>query len=288
MSEIQKILVVGSGTMGAQIAMVCALAGYQSTVQDISAASLERAERELRERMSAQVVKGRKSAEEVAAAFERLSFTSDLRAGGTGADFAIEAATEQLDIKREIFAKLGQVTPPHAILTTNSSTLGSSQVAEASGRPERVCNLHFFNPALIMRAVEIVRHPDTSDETIARAAELAKRLGKHPVLLEKEIPGFVANRLMGAVREEALSLYADGVASIADIDTAARDALGYPMGPFQLMDLVGLDVTVLIRKAAYEQTGDPKELPHSLLVELVEEGHYGRKTGKGWYEYADA
>jgi len=107
------------------------------------------------------------------------------------------------------------------------------------------------------------------------------------VQLEKEVPGFVANRLMGAVREEALRLYADGVSSVADIDTAARDALGYPMGPFQLMDLVGLDVTVLIRQAAYEQTGDPKDLPHPLLVELVEQGHFGRKTGKGWYDYAD-
>ncbi|MEV8135431.1 3-hydroxyacyl-CoA dehydrogenase family protein [Microbacterium aurantiacum] len=285
--DVNRLLVVGSGAMGSQIGMVAALAGIDTTIQDVSAEALERAEAQLRERIGSSVAKGRRTQEEAEAAFRRLSFSTDLEAAAADADYVIEAATERLDIKRQIFELLDAVTPAHAILATNSSTLGSSSVADATDRPDRVCNLHFFNPALVMRAVEIVRNPETSDKTIATSVALAERLGKRPVLLNREIPGFVANRLMGAVRDEALRLYSDGIASVEDIDTAAKDALGYPMGPFELMDLVGLDVSYLIRQATYEQTGDPADLPHPALVALYEQGHYGRKTGKGWYEYAD-
>ena len=145
--------------------------------------------------------------------------------------------------------------------------------------------MHFFNPALVMKCVEVVRHGKTSQATVDTTMELARAMGKAPVLINREIPGFVANRLMGAIRDEALRLYSDGIASVADIDTAAKTALGHPMGPFELMDLVGLDVSYLIRQATFDETQDPADLPHPALRELYEQGHYGRKSGQGWYSY---
>lgn len=283
--KINRILVVGAGAMGSQIGMVCALAEYQVTLQDVSEDMLGTAREQLTARMDSSVDKGRRSRADADAALDRLAFTTSLEDGAADADFVIEAATEKLEVKRAIFAALGQAAPRHAILATNSSTLGSSKVADESGRPEQVCNMHFFNPALVMKCVEVVRHDKTSQETVDATLELARSLGKAPVLINREIPGFVANRLMGAIRDEALRLYADGIASVEDIDTAARTALGHPMGPFELMDLVGLDVSYLIRQATFEETQDPSDLPHPALKELYEQGNYGRKTGKGWYSY---
>ena len=285
MSTITRILVVGAGAMGSQIAMVAAAAGYRTAVQDVSADMLAQAQTQLTARMQAKVDKGSLSREDADAALGRLEFTSSLPDAAAEADFVIEAATEKLDIKRSIFAGLDAAAPAHAILATNSSTLGSSAVASATGRPEKVCNMHFFNPALVMKCVEVVRNPETSQDTVDTALELARSLGKSPVLINKEIPGFVANRLMGALRDEALRLYADGVADFRDIDTAAKTALNHPMGPFELMDLVGLDVSYLIRQATFDQTGDPADLPHPLLKDLYDQGRFGRKTGQGWYSY---
>ncbi|WP_256883059.1 3-hydroxyacyl-CoA dehydrogenase family protein [Arthrobacter sp. STN4] len=286
--QINKILVIGAGAMGSQIGMVCALAGYQVTIQDVAADMLAMARKQLTDRIDSSVAKGRRSRQDANAALARLTFTTSLHAGAADTDFVIEAATEKLEVKRGIFAALGQVAPAHAILATNSSTLGSSKVADETGRPERVCNMHFFNPALVMKCVEVVRHGKTSQDTVDATMELARSLGKSPVLINREIPGFVANRLMGALRDEALRLYADGTASVADIDTAARTALGHPMGPFELMDLVGLDVSYLIRQATFEETQDPADLPHPALKELYEQGNYGRKTAHGWYRYDES
>lgn len=283
--KINRILVVGAGAMGSQIGMVCALAGYQVTLQDVSEDMLGTAREQLTARMDSSVDKGRRSRADADAALDRLAFTTSLEDGAADADFVIEAATEKLEVKQAIFAALGQAAPPHATLATNSSTLGSSKVADESGRPEQVCNMHFFNPALVMKCVEVVRHGKTSPDTVDTTMNLARSLGKSPVLINREIPGFVANRLMGAIRDEALRLYADGIASVSDIDTAARTALGHPMGPFELMDLVGLDVSYLIRQATFEETQDPADLPHPALAELYEQGNYGRKTGQGWYRY---
>jgi 3-hydroxybutyryl-CoA dehydrogenase len=164
----------------------------------------------------------------------------------------------------------------------------SSRIADATGRPDRVCNLHFFNPALVMKCVEIVRGPDTSDATVATSVALAERLGKVPVVLQREIPGFVANRILGAVRDEAIFLLENGVASVTDIDTACRTALGYPMGPFELMDLTGIDIGYLTKQDRFAQSGDPRDRPSRSVTALVERGELGRKTGKGWYTYDHA
>lgn len=284
-SSIQRLSVIGAGTMGAQIAMVSALAGYPTCLVDVTEDSLQRAESQLGSRMSRDVAKGQRDAAEVKAAFDRLTMTTDRDTGTATADFVIEAAVEDVGIKRELFADLDRVCPPHTILATNSSNIVSSRMADATGRPEKVCNFHFFNPALVMECVEIVPNGRTSQDTMDTAVAMARSLGKKPVALKKETPGFVANRLLGALRTEALKLHEEGIADFADIDLAARTALRHPMGPFELMDLVGLDVVYLIRMAEYEQTGDPGSLPHPAIKELYEAGRFGRKSGRGWYNY---
>jgi len=271
--------------MGSQIGMVCSLAGYEVIIHDIEEGMLKKAREQLGNRMDRNVEKGRVEQEEVNAAFDRMSFTTDLVSAASESDFVIEAAVEKLDIKRDIFAELDDTAPEHAVLATNSSTIVSSQVADATNRPDRVCNMQFFKPALVMKCVEVVRNPKTSDATVKTTVELTRTIGKAPVVLNKEISGFVANRILGAVRDEAISLYENGIASFEDIDTACKTALGYPMGPFELMDLTGIDIGYYVKMAHYEESGDPKDKPSKSVVEKVEKGELGRKTGKGWYEY---
>jgi 3-hydroxybutyryl-CoA dehydrogenase len=285
---VRAILVIGAGAMGSQIGMLCALAGFDAAVTDIDTVALNRAKAQLRQRMSRDIEKGRRVAGDVDAAFGRLTGTTDLAAAAAGADFVIEAAVEKLDVKRRLFADLDRAAPAHAILATNSSSIVSSRIADATGRPDRVCNVHFFNPALVMRCVEVVGGPETSDGTVETAVELALRLGKVPVVLNREIPGFIANRILNAVRDEAIFLLENGIASVADIDTACRTALGYPMGPFELMDLTGIDIGYLTKKDRYAESGDSKDLPSKTVSALVERGELGRKTGRGWYDYDES
>ena len=278
------VLVAGAGAMGSQIAMVCALAGLEVGLTDLDPATLTKAERELRDRMSRQVAKGRRSPAEMDQAFARLRLGTDLPAM-TEVDLVIEAVVEKLEVKRSLFAELDRRCPHHTILASNSSSFVPSSMADATTRADRFLNLHFFNPALVMRCVEVVRGPQTSDATIEAATELVERLGKLPVVLDREIPGFVANRILGAVRDEAIRLLEGGYASIEAIDTACRTALGYPMGPFELMDLTGIDIGYLTKQARFEATGDPADAPSATVRAKVEAGHLGRKTGRGFYTY---
>ena len=283
--NVNRILVVGAGAMGSQIGMVCALAGYDVTVQDVDEGMLEGAQEQLKNRMARNVEKGRIDQDEVDTAFGRITFTPDLQGAAAETDYVIEAAVEKLDVKREIFTNLDEVAPEHTILATNSSTIVSSRLADATKRPDRVCNMHFFNPVLVMECVEVVRNPETSDATVETAVELTRRIGKSPVLLEQEISGFVANRILGALIDEAVDLYESGVSSFEDIDTACKTALGHPMGPFELMDFTGIDVNYNVRMDRYEETGDENMKPKKSVAEKYEKGELGRKTGKGWYEY---
>lgn len=284
--RIEKIAVIGSGTMGSQIAMVSALAGFPTSLVDVSQEALDRAKTQLWSRVDRDVEKGRRIHEQVEEAKGRLMFSTDQHASVVDADYVIEAAIEDVKIKREIFSELDRSAPPHAILATNSSNIMSSQIADATGRPEKVCNLHFFNPVLVMQGVEVVPHEKTSPDTVETTIELTRAFGKEVIELTKEVPGFIANRLLNAIRVEALELFAQRVASFEDIDRAARTALRHPMGPFELMDLVGIDVAYRVRLAEYEQTGEQASLPHPVLKAKFEEGDYGRKTGKGWYDYS--
>ncbi|WP_047864884.1 3-hydroxyacyl-CoA dehydrogenase family protein [Rubrobacter aplysinae] len=282
---VSRVLVCGAGAMGSGIGAVFALAGYETTVQDIDEGMLGKAHEELRSRLDRNVEKGRMSPQQVEDAFSKLSFTTEIEEPARSADLVVEAIVEKLAVKRELFSRLDGAAPEHAILATNSSTIVSSRVADVTSRPDRVCNLHFFNPALVMECVEVVRNPETSDATVDTVVEVSRRIGKEPVILEREISGFVANRILGALTDEAVSLYESGVASFEDIDTACKKALGHPIGPFALMDLTGIDVNYYVRTARYEETGDESQKPKESIVERFERGEYGRKSGKGWYEY---
>jgi 3-hydroxybutyryl-CoA dehydrogenase len=201
------------------------------------------------------------------------------------ADFVIEAVFEDLELKRAIFRDLDSHAPPEAVLASNSSTMSISEIAAESQRPQRCLNMHFFFPVLVMDLVEIVRGPQTSDTTVDRAIALAREMGRTPVVLNREIDGFIVNRVLHAATQEAYRLLDAGVASFEDIDTAVEKGLNWPMGPFRLGDFSGLDVTYNARKHMYEVTGDERFRPSPQLEAKVKEGKLGRKTGEGWYRY---
>jgi 3-hydroxybutyryl-CoA dehydrogenase len=285
--NIRNVAVIGAGTMGAQIAMVCALAQYQVVLQDVSKEGLEKGRGILKEQMEKRVHKGRITSDEVKAAFNRIVFTTSLEDLGDS-DFVIEAIIEKADVKRELFSQLDAVTPKHAILATNSSTIVSSKLADVTTRPDKVCNVHFFNPALVMELVEVVRGPHTSKETAELALKFVESINKYPVLLNKEISGFVANRILGKLMDEAVYLLENGIASHEDIDIVCKKALNHPIGPFALMDLTGIDVNYLVRMQRYQESGDEKDRPSKIVQDKYEKGELGRKTGKGFYSYESA
>lgn len=285
--DIRSVCVVGAGNMGHQIALCAALAGYKVTCTDISGEILRKAENFADTYLPGRVAKGKISREDAGAARARLSFTGDLAAAAGESDLVIEAALEKLDLKRKLFAQLDSLCPPHTVLATNSSYIVSSKIADATGRPEKVCNMHFFNPALVMKLVEVVRGPHVAKETVSAVMEVCRKMGKTPVLLKKEIYGFLVNRIVAATKNEALHLYDMGIASFEDIDTAVVHALGHPMGPFRLMDLTGIDLTYYIGMERYQETGDPGYKPSPVVVEKFIRKEWGRKTGKGFYDYPD-
>lgn len=284
--HIKKITVVGSGAMGSQIAMVCALAGYYTYLQDISQESLEKAKQSLEGHMKRRIDKGRLSAQEVDEAFSRLYFVTSLEEAAQDTDFVIEAIVENLEAKRALFAELDRIAPAHAILASNSSTIISSKLADATNRPEQVCNMHFFNPALVMELVEVVQGPHTSEKTAKITVELTRKMNKTPILLEKEISGFVANRILAKIMDEAFYLLENGIASPEEIDLACTKALNHPIGPFALVDLTGIDVHYYVRMQRYEESGDESAKPAKIIAEKFEKGEWGRKTGKGFYIYS--
>jgi 3-hydroxybutyryl-CoA dehydrogenase len=283
--EINKIAVIGAGNMGHQIAICAALAGFQvkctDTNSDILNKAMEFADNYLQERVS----KGKLTAEAANQARENLVFTPSVKEAAADADLVIEAIIEQLAIKRTLFAELDKLCPPHTILATNSSYIVSSKIADATSRPDKVCNMHFFNPALVMKLVEVVQGPHVSDETVESVMNVSKKLGKTPVLLHKEIYGFLVNRFLQATRQEALKLLDMGVASYEDIDLAVKNGLGYPMGPFQLLDLTGIDLAYHVGIEKYRESGDPADRPSPTVVEKFTKGEWGKKVGKGFYDY---
>lgn len=283
--EINKIAVIGAGNMGHQIAICAALSGFKvscvDTNPDILNKAIAFADNYLKERVN----KGKLSEEAVRQANENIAFVSNLEEAAKDADLVIEAIIEKLEIKRTLFVQLDNICPAHTILTTNSSYIVSSKIADATNRPNKVCNMHFFNPALVMKCVEVVKGPHVSDETVEAVMAVAKKMNKTPVLLHKEIYGFLVNRLLQATRKEALNLLDMGVASFEDIDTAAKNGLGYPMGPFELLDLTGIDLAYHVGTEKYKETTDPTDLPSPTIVEKFEKGEFGKKVGKGFYEY---
>lgn len=283
--NIERLTVVGAGSMGHQIAMLGALAGYETNLQDISQDALNTAQTKHTDIMEKWVKKGKISKEVSRKAFQKLHFTTDLQEAAAEADLVIEAVVEKLDVKRQVFARLDEIVPSHAILATNSSTIVSSLIADVTSRPEKVCNMHFFFPPLVMDCVEVVKGEHTSEATATIAMDVCDKMNRTAVLLQKEISGFIANRILFAIQKEAMSLYEGGYADFKDIDKITKKALNHPIGPFELMDLSGIDVGYYVMQQQYEETGDPKDKPSRTLTEKMEAGELGRKTGKGFYTY---
>ncbi|OLN30187.1 3-hydroxyacyl-CoA dehydrogenase family protein [Desulfosporosinus metallidurans] len=283
--DIKKICVIGAGNMGHQISLAAAIAGYKVSCTDISLEMLDKAASFVQTYLPERVAKGKLTQEQADQAKNNISFTQNLEEAAGDADFVIEAAVEKMDIKRKLFADLDRIAPPHAILATNSSYIVSSKVADATKRPDKVCNMHFFNPALVMKLVEVVQGPHTSPETAQVTMDLCAILGKTAILLKQEIYGFVVNRILAALKNEALLLADIGIATPQEIDIAVTNALGHPKGPFALMDLTGIDLTYYVGMEKYQETRDPKDKPSPLVVEKFVKGEWGRKTKKGWYNY---
>jgi 3-hydroxybutyryl-CoA dehydrogenase len=280
-----RLTVVGAGSMGAQIAQQAALHGADVFLQDQSAEQLQKARDSNRGHVMRRVEKGKLEAVAAETALARVHTTTDLSEAVSGADFVIEAVFEDLELKRSVFAELDRAAPKDAVLASNSSTMGISKIADATSRPERCVNMHFFYPVLVMDLVEVVRGPLTSDETVNRAMSVAREIGRTPVLINKEIDGFIVNRILHAATQEAYRLLDAGVASFEDIDLAVEKGLNWPMGPFRLGDFSGLDVTYNARLHMYKTTGDERFRPSPQLEAKVKAGKLGRKTGEGWYRY---
>ena len=280
-----KLAVIGAGSMGAQIAQQAALHDVEVVLQDKDEAQLGKARESNRGHLARRVEKGKLSQANAEVALERVGTTTDLGQAVFEADFVIEAVFEDIEAKRAIFEAVDGLAPPDAILASNSSTIGISKLADVTRRPERCLNMHFFYPALVMDLVEIVRGPKTSDDAVERAVALARQIGRTPVVLNKEIDGFIVNRILHAATQEAYRLLDADVASFEDIDIAVEKGLNWPMGPFRLGDFSGLDVTYNARLHMYRSTGDDRYKPSPQLEAKVTAGKLGRKTGEGWYTY---
>ncbi|KJS31870.1 MAG: 3-hydroxyacyl-CoA dehydrogenase [Desulfatitalea sp. BRH_c12] len=283
--DVKKIVVVGAGNMGHQIATLSAIQGYKVVCTDIKEEVLKKAEAFVDKYLPGRVEKGKLTADQAKQARANISFSASMQDAVQDADYVIEAVLEILDLKRKLFADLDKYAPPHAILASNSSFIVSSRIADATKRPDKVCNLHFFNPALVMKLVEVVQGPHTSDETIQVSMGLCQKLEKVPVHLKKEVDGFLLNRIFKAIGREAQWILEMGVASVEDIDKACVYGAGHPMGPFRLNDLTGIDLSYIMGMEAFRATGDRSQLPTPSLVEKYVKGEYGEKTGKGWYDY---
>lgn len=284
--DIRRLCVTGAGQMGAQIAIQAALQGLDVTLHDISEEQLTKAVDGNRKHLDRKVEKGKMSADQVAETFARLTTTTNLQEACRRADFVIEAVVEKLDVKRQVFADLDRWAPKHAILATNSSYLGNSRLADATERPQNVVNMHFFYPPLVMKLVEVVRGDHTSDETMDVTLALAEAMGKTAVRVEKELPGFLVNRILRALANEAYDLLENGVATFEDIDKACKLGLNHPMGPFMLGDFSGLDIGYNARLERYQETGDERFKPPEALERRVLRGDLGRKSGRGFYDYS--
>ena len=280
-----KLAVIGAGSMGAQIAQQAALHGVEVRLQDMSTEQLQRAVDSNRGHLMRRVEKGKLDQDHAEASIARVRTTDNLAEAVADAEFVIEAVFEDLTLKRAVFAELDQAAPEEAVLASNSSTMGISKIADVVARPERCVNMHFFFPVLVMDLVEVVRGPHTSDETAESAMAMAKQMGRTAVLINREIDGFIVNRILHAATQEAYRLFDAGVAGFEDIDIAVEKGLNWPMGPFRLGDFSGLDVTYNARLHMYRTTGEERFRPSPQLEAKVKAGKLGRKTKEGWYTY---
>jgi len=284
--EIKKIGVIGAGTMGNGIAQVAAQIGCDVVMRDVTDEFVNRGMKSIDRFLSRSVEKGKMEAAQKDAVMGRIQGTTNM-ALMKDVDFVIEAVIEDLELKKSVFKELDEVCSPEVILASNTSSMSLTEIAAATKRPEKVCGMHFFNPVPLMKLVEVIRGYSTNDETVATTTALAQKMGKITVEVKKDSPGFIVNRIMIPHMIEAIKIAEEGIASIEDIDTAVKNGLNYPMGPFELMDLTGIDVCYFVAEYFYKELNkESKWASPNLLKTMIRANRLGRKTGGGWYDYS--
>jgi 3-hydroxybutyryl-CoA dehydrogenase len=285
MAEIKTISVIGAGIMGRGIAHAAAVGGFKTVLEDILPGSLRKAETEIRVNLDKAVELGKISSKDADAAINRIDFAGSVDEAARAADMVIEAVPEELESKIEIFTLLDKICAPEVVLASNTSSLSITEIASVTYRARKCVGMHFFNPVHKMKLLEVVRALETDDETLAAAVNVGKRMGKEVVVI-KEAPGFITSRINAMIGNEAFYMLQEGIASAADIDKALKLGLNHPMGPFELVDLVGLDTRLSILEYLHKSLGE-KYRPAPLLVQYVKSGRLGRKSGRGVYEYPE-
>jgi len=284
MKEISRILVVGAGVMGHGIALVCARSGFQTDLVDVKEEYLHNALSQIDRFLQGSLERGKMTEDQVRDTKTRLTTGTDIRSYSKDVDIVIEAIIEEKEAKMRLFEELNETCKSSAVFASNTSQLSITELGRSSGRPDRFVGMHWFNPPALMRLGEVPRGIETSDETLETVSDLARKLGKEPVVC-KDSPGFVVNRVLNVWYNEAMRLLDEGAADAETVDRAIRDGGGFRMGPLQLRDLVGLDTALLITESLYERLGSEKFRPCQCLRDLVAAGHFGRKTGRGFYKY---
>ena len=283
MAQVRTIAVIGAGTMGRGIAHAAALGGYRTILEDLLPGALRKAENEIRANLDKAVELGKVAAPDADAAFRRVEYAGSVDEAAREADLVIEAVPEEMESKIEIFTLLDKICRPNTILASNTSSLSITEIASVTYRARKIVGMHFFNPVHKMKLLEVVRALETDDDTLSSAVEVGKRMGKEVVVI-KESPGFITSRINAMIGNEAFLMLQEGLASAADIDKAVKLGLNHPMGPFELVDLVGLDTRLSILEHLHKTLGE-KYRPAPLLVEYVQAGRLGRKCGRGVYDY---
>jgi 3-hydroxybutyryl-CoA dehydrogenase len=281
--EIKKIGVVGAGTMGNGIAQVAAQIGCDVVMRDIEMRFVEAGMKKIGSFLSRSVEKGKMDSKEKDTIVGRIKGTTDM-GDLKDADFVVEAVLEDMDLKKQVFKELDELCRPDVILATNTSSMSITEIGASTKRPEKVCGMHFFNPVPLMRLVEIIRGYSTTDETVETTTELAQKMGKVTVEVKKDSPGFIVNRILIPHFLEAIKIVEEGIASIEDVDKAVKNGLNYPMGPFELMDLTGIDIAYSVSEYFYKELNkESKWVAPNLMKTMVRAGKFGNKTGGGWY-----
>lgn len=282
--EFKRIMVLGAGTMGHGIAQACAQQGFEAVLIDVEQSFVDKAIARIKAGLDKRVEKGKMAIEEVDAIMSRISGGTEIEAF-QGADFVVEAVVEDVEVKKQVFARLDRHFGPEVILATNTTACSISEIASSVKARGRVVGMHFFNPPVIMKLVEIIPGLDTAPETVEAAGALAEMLGKTPVVTRIETPAGIVSRILAALLNEAVNVYSEGVADPRDIDTAMKLGANLPMGPMELIDLIGVDIHLAKTETLYREFGDPRYRPPYILKKMVRAGHLGRKTGRGFYKY---
>lgn len=282
--EIKKPFVLGAGIMGAGIGQLCAQEGYEVIVTDVSEEIIGKAKEKVTRGLQRRIEKGKITQEDMDSVLSRMNWSTDLNIARES-NFVIETVFENLDLKKEIFKNLDSICSPETILATNTTALSVSEIASATQRPDKVIGMHFFNPAVIMKLVEIIRGDETSEETIETTKMFAESLGKVPIATFKEAPAGIVSRVLAGLLNEAATVFADGIADVQDIDEAMKLGAGLPMGPLALIDMIGLDIHLAKMQTLYKKLKDERYKPPEIIKEMVAAGKLGKKTGEGFYKY---